>query len=177
VELFDRLGSQGQAEVFWVLAGEFVRGRLGVLTPGERLLWRQVGRRIGYGDDLLDEYVPLPPDAERADPIRQARLGKVVIVSLRERQARSAAELLAARTDAEVVCVTDTHADAGMAAALTADVILLVWSAMTHAVFRGFDRMDRRKIAYVQGTSAASIVLALERWAADVVSSRGVSAA
>jgi hypothetical protein len=43
--------------------------------------------------------------------------------------------------------------------------VLIVWSAITHAVFRAFDGVDRERIEYVQGTGAASIVLALERWA------------
>jgi len=47
-----------------------------------------------------------------------------------------------------------------------ADVVLFVWSATTHAVFRAFDAVDKKRFAYVQGTGAASIVLALERWIA-----------
>jgi len=48
VEMLDRLGSKGQCENFWILAGDFVRGDPDVLSPGERLLWRQVGARIGW---------------------------------------------------------------------------------------------------------------------------------
>jgi hypothetical protein len=89
VELLDRLGSDGQCENFCILAGDFVRGDPEVLAPGERLLWRQVGARIGYDAATLDEYIPLPETTAAADPIRQAGLAKVAIVSLRERQPHS----------------------------------------------------------------------------------------
>src|SRR5262249_41001366 len=62
VDLLDRLVSDGQSENLWILAGEFVRGDPEVLSPGERVLWRQVGARIGYDLATLDEYVPLPAD-------------------------------------------------------------------------------------------------------------------
>ncbi len=166
VEMLDRLGSKGQCENFWILAGDFVRGDPDVLSPGERLLWRQVGARIGYDAGTLDEYVPLPEESVAADPIRQAALGKVAIVSLRERQAQEAAGLLRERSGAQVVVVSETHPGADTRSALVADVVLFVWSATTHAVFRAFDAVDKKRFAYVQGTGAASIVLALERWIA-----------
>lgn len=164
VELLDRLGSEGQCENVWVLAGDFIRGDPDVLSPGERLLWRQVGARIGYDAATLDEYVPLPEAAVAADPVRQAALGKVAIVSLREKQAQEAAGLLRERSDAQIVVVTETHPGADTRSALAADIVLFVWSATTHAVFRAFDAIDKKRFAYVQGTGATSIVLALERW-------------
>jgi hypothetical protein len=166
VETLDRLGSDGQCENFWVLAGDFVRGDPEVLSLGERLLWRQVGTRIGYDAGTLDEYVPLPKDGVAVDPIRQAALTKVAIVSLREKQAQEAAGLLRERSDAQVVVVSETHPGADTRSALAADVVLFVWSATTHAVFRAFDAVDKTRFSYVQGTGAASIVLALERWIA-----------
>ena len=45
------------------------------------------------------------------------------------------------------------------------DVILFVWLATTHAVFRAFDDYARQCLCYVQGTGGASIVRSLERWA------------
>jgi hypothetical protein len=164
VEMLDRLGTEGQCENFWILAGDFVRGDLEVLSPGERLLWRQVGARIGYDAGTLDEYVPLPEKGVTADPIRQAALTKVAIVSLRERQAQEAAGFLRERTDAQIVVVSETHPGADSRSALAADVVLFVWSATTHAIFRAFDAVDKKRLAYVQGTGATSIVLALERW-------------
>jgi hypothetical protein len=96
----------------------------------------------------------------------------VAIVSTREEQARRAAEMLGERTDADIVVVTATHGGGEVNAAINAEVIAYVWSASTHAVFRAFDKVDRKKIAYVKGTSAASIVLAVERW----VSERAIAA-
>jgi hypothetical protein len=164
VELLDRLGSEGQCENFWILAGDFVRGDPEVLSPGERVLWRQVGARIGYDAATLDEYVPLPEAAVATDPLKEAGLGKVAIVSLRERQTHEAAGLIKERCDTEVIIVSETHAGAATKKALSADVVLFVWSATTHAVFRAFDKVDKKRFAYVQGTGAASIVLAVERW-------------
>ena len=43
-------------------------------------------------------------------------------------------------------------------------MLLFVWSAVKHAVYRAFDNIDKEKIAYVSGTGSASIVRALERW-------------
>lgn len=173
VELLDRLGTEGQSENLWILAGEFVRGDPEVLTPGERLLWRQIGERIGYDTATLDAYVPLPADVVTADPLRQAALKKIAIVSLREKQTQEAANLIKERCDAEIIVVSETHAGGAMRSALTADVVLFVWSATTHAVFRAFDSMDKKRFAYVQGTGATSILLALERWIRTLDNIRG----
>ena len=75
-----------------------------------------------------------------------------------------AAELIRERTSANVIVITDTAAGSGTDSARTADIILFVWSSATHAVYRAFDGV-RDKLAYVQGTGASSIVIALERWA------------
>src|SRR5262249_3173758 len=155
------MGSGGQCENFWILAGDFVRSDPDVLSPGERLLWRQVGARIGYDAGTLDEYVPIHQEVASVDPIRQAALKRVAIVSLRERQAQEAAVLLRERSDAQIVIVSETHPGADTRSALTADVVLIVWSAITHAVFRAFDSLDKKRFAYVQGTGAAGIILAL----------------
>ena len=169
VELFDRLGSPDQAERFWMLAGGIHQRQRDTLTPGERRLWRQVGRRLGYDDDLLDEFLPMPAGGETAedDLLRTAGLNKIAIVSTREEQARRAAELLGERTEAELLVVTATTANHETRSALEADLIAYVWAASTHAVFRAFDRVDRKKLVYVQGTGAVSIVLAVERWVGE----------
>ncbi len=88
----------------------------------------------------------------------------MAIVSLRERQAQEAAILLRERSDAQIVIVSETHPGADTRSALAADVVLLVWSATTHSVFRAFDALDKSRFAYVQGTGATGIILALERW-------------
>jgi hypothetical protein len=167
VELLDQFGSDRRCENLWICAADFVHRNLASLTVGERSLWRAMGARIGLDGATLDEYVPLPPPEEAAaDPLREAGLGRIAIVSLRERQAQQAAEMIRSRCAAEVLIVSGTVADAATATAAAADVVLFVWSAATHAVFRAFDGMERSRLAYVCGTGAASIVRALERWLA-----------
>ena len=68
------------------------------------------------------------------------------------------------RTKAQVVLVAERDAGSQTKSAKTADVILFVWSASKHAVYRAFGDV-RDKLTYVQGVGASSIVLALERWA------------
>src|SRR5262249_26773551 len=110
-ELFDRLGGDDEGGRLGATAAAFRPKDPGQLTPGERRLWRQVGRRIGYPDDLLDEYVPAPTDgvADDVDAIRAAGLNKIAIVSTREEQAKRAEEMLRERSAADVVLVTATH--------------------------------------------------------------------
>jgi hypothetical protein len=43
-------------------------------------------------------------------------------------------------------------------------VILYLWRRSSHAVFYGIDAGMRAKLAYVPGTTAASIVMTLEEW-------------
>lgn len=173
VDLLDHIGSEGQCESFWVVGAEFLlRHNQPSLTPGERALWRQIGSRIGYDEGILDEYLPIPAIEAEVDPLQTANLRKVAIVSMRERQAREAAAMISERCGAEAVIVSDKVAGAATDKAVTADVVLFVWAATSHAVFRAFDGMDRQRLAYVQGTGAGSIVLALERWCAAQLQNR-----
>jgi hypothetical protein len=170
VEIFHRLAGSGTAERFWIAVGTFAKSKDTKLTQGERLLWRKVGADIGWDAGTLDEYMPLPAapaDGVAADPLKTAGLKKIAIVSMREEQASRAAEQLKDRSGATVVLVSDTASGPETDSAATADVIAYVWSATTHAVFRAFDKVDRKKIAYVRGTGAASIVLAVERWSLE----------
>jgi hypothetical protein len=164
VDLLDHIGTEGQCESFWVVGAEFLRHNLPTLTPGERALWRQIGSRIGYDAQILDEYLPIPETETDVDPLQEANLRKVAIVSMRERQAREAAAMISERSGAEILIVSDKVAGAATDNAVTADVVLFVWAATSHAVFRAFDGLDRERLAYVQGTGAGSILLALERW-------------
>jgi hypothetical protein len=164
VDLLDQIGSQGQCESFWVVGAEFLRHNQQTLTPGERTLWRQIGSRIGYDASILDDYLPVPETQVDADPLQRANLRKVAIVSMRDRQAREAAAMISDRCGTEIVLVADKVAGAATNNAASADVILFVWSATSHAVFRAFDGIDRNRIAYVQGTGSSSIVISLERW-------------
>jgi hypothetical protein len=83
---------------------------------------------------------------------------------MRERQAREAAEQIQLRTHTRVSIVTNMVAGSDTDNARTADVVLFVWMATSHAVFRAFDRFDRNRLCFVQGTGASSIVRSLERW-------------
>jgi len=167
VDLLDYIGTKGQCENFWILGVDFLHHKQQGLTTGERSLWRQIGSRIGYDNQVLDEYLPVPETELEVDALKQAGLKKVAIVSMRDRQAREAAAIIVARTGANVLIVTDAVAGTSTESAKSSDVILFVWSATTHAAFRAFDAVSRRNIAYVQGTGASSIVLALERWVAE----------
>jgi hypothetical protein len=151
-------------EKLWVAAVTLLRHGS---TLSELRAWRRIGKSVGW-ESALDDYLPLPPDAEtQADPLRVAQLRKIAIVSLRERQARAAAETIAMRTGAIVVLVNETHKGPLTASALNADVVLLVWAATTHAVFYGLKDLPKERLSYVAGIGSQSIVYALERWVAE----------
>ena len=157
---------RGVCESLWIDGAEFIRIDPQALTPGERILWRNVGIRIGLDKATIEEFLGLQVEADVnvVDLLAEANLKKVAIVSLREEPARIAAEIIRQRTGAQVLVVTETHAGSGTDNAKTADVILFVWASVTHAVYRAFDNV-REKLAYVEGKGAVSIVLTLERWA------------
>jgi len=159
----------GIAQGLWIEGVSFVRAQAVELTRAERQLWRSLGRRLGFDNDTLAEYLPEPAVATEQDSddvLSVAGLHKIAIISLHEKAAQAAAILLRERTQADVFVVAELAAGPGTKNARTADVVLLVWAATKHAVYRAFDDM-RDKIAYVQGTGAGSIVLALERWVAS----------
>jgi hypothetical protein len=164
VELLDRFAVERQCENLWIEGAVFVRSNFDFLSEGERHLWRHVGQRIKLDAATLDEYCPVSGSGVAVDPLRAASIRRISIVSLRERQAHEAADVIRERTGATVDVVTETVAGASTVAATNADVVLFVWSASTHAVFRAFDGLDRQRLAYVSGTGSASIVRALERW-------------
>lgn len=165
VDLLDSLGTQEQCGNFWIEGATYLRSNPKYLTHGERSLWRGIGGNH-FDQITVDEYLPVPTEVEEVDSIREADLKKIAIVSMREPQAKAAAELIRERSDAEVVLVTKKAAGGQTDSAITADVVLFVWKATSHAVFRAFDNMERNRLSYVQGSGAGSIVLALERWVA-----------
>jgi hypothetical protein len=134
------------------------------LSSSDRTLWRRLGRRLGLNSESVDDALggPWAETADEKDALRTCGFTKIAIVSLHERAARDAAAQIAKRTDANIVVVTDHAAGEGTASAVTADVILFVWGATKHAVYRAFDKV-RDRLEYVQGTGSASIVRALER--------------
>ncbi len=164
VELLDRFAVERHCENLWIEGAVFVRSNLDLLSIGEQKLWRHVGERIKMDTETLDEYCPDPKAEWTVDPLRTAALLHISIVSLRERQANEAANVIRNRTGAKVEVVSETVSGTSTDKAATADVVLFVWSASSHAVFRAFDGLDRERLAYVSGTGSASIVRALERW-------------
>jgi len=154
------------AQGLWIDGVTFIRSRAVTLTPTETHLWRALGQDLKFDRTTIDEYVPVTAESDEhaaEDPLATSGLRKVAIVSLHERAARAAADIILERSGAEVVVVDEVVAGAATESARSADVILLVWAATKHAVYRAFDNV-RDKVAYVQGTGMSSIVLALERW-------------
>lgn len=160
----------------WIEGAQLLKRDRPDLSPIERDLWKRLGNQLGLPESSISDYlrVPDPQPAEQQDPLMVLGLKKIAIVTLQERPGRIAADLLGDRTKAEVQLVTSTAADGATRAASKADLILIVWSAIKHATFRGFDKV-RDRVEYVQGTGPSSIVLAAERWAAK--RRRGLAAA
>lgn len=147
----------------WTRGVELIHRQDLTLSLGAWRAWRSIGHRVGATEQLLDVYLPSREGANaQVDPLARAGLKKVAIVSRHERQAKEAAAQIQERSGARVVVVSDHVAGAGTRDAASADVILLVWSTISHAVYRAFDSV-REKLAYVPGSGAESIVLALER--------------
>jgi hypothetical protein len=136
------------------------------LTVGEVDAWRRVGRLIELPIDVIEDYLePITNKSKQVvDYLAEARLTRIAIVSLAEAGAKEATRELERRTGAEVFIVNSIVAGRETRHATGADLILYVWAASTHATFRAFDN-HRNRVAFVQGTGPASIVLAAERWA------------
>jgi len=112
------------------------------------------------------DLMPLraPPEEVREDALAHANLRKIAIVSLQEPAAREAGRELENRSGATVTLITGLVQSAFTTAARDADLILFVWAACSHAVYRAFDNC-RERLVYVQGTGASSIIAAAEGWA------------
>jgi hypothetical protein len=151
----------------WIDGVDFVRRDSKQLSYSELQLWDQIGRRLDFNVAEITEALKAaePSGPERIDPLTSLNLQKIAIVTLHERSARAAAELLRPRTGAAILTVVQEAAGSATSAALDADVILFVWAANKHAVYRAFDAV-RDRLEYVQGTGPSSIILALERWVA-----------
>jgi hypothetical protein len=138
-----------------------------VMSPTKVAVWRRIGASLELQREHVEELltpVAEHESADRPDILAATGLKTIAIVSLREASANSAARELAARTRARVFVVTSLVANDETRQATTADLILYVWAASTHAAYRAFDKW-RDKVEYVQGTGAASILIAAERWA------------
>lgn len=135
-------------------------------APTKLSMWRTIGLMLELPAQDVQQYLaPLSAADTQAyqDPLALAGLRHIAIVSLRHASAQEAAKTLQTRTGAKMSVVTSLVADADTDHALSADLILYVWAASTHATYRSFDNC-REKLEYVQGTGSSSIVLAAERW-------------
>ena len=166
IELLEREYPNPDAPAnLWLAAADLILRNPEALVPSEKKLWRRVAKRLGIDETTVGQY--LPPESEEADQtdlLAEARLRHIAIICMREPQAREAATQIVQRTGAKVTLVTGQAASSETDYASTADVILFVWMATSHAVFRAFDETERKHLCYVQGTGAASIVRSLERW-------------
>lgn len=133
------------------------------LPISDRNSWLTLGRRLHVPAGEMAEF-DLGAPVGSLDPLSKIRIKKVAIVSLNENAAIQAAAIIRERCTCEVVLVTDKSAGTGTASAQTADVILFVWRATKHAVYRAFDNV-RDRLQYVTGSGTSSIVSSLEQWA------------
>jgi hypothetical protein len=157
------------AQGLWIEGAAFIKEKAVELSSMERSLWQRLGSHLGFDHLTVEEYVPsLKPTLQggsQVDVFENCHLKRVAIVSLHEKSAKAAADIIRTRSGAEVIIVSEHVAGPTTDAAQAADVVLLVWAATKHSVYRAFDKV-RDKLAYVQGTGPSSIVLALERWLA-----------
>jgi hypothetical protein len=168
IELLEREFPLPEAPAnLWITAADIVLRSPDALAPSEKELWRRVGKRLGFDGKTISDYLPAATELDEVDPLAGAGLRHVAIVCMREQQARDAAEQIKERTGAQVSIVITKNAGSETDHARNADVVLFVWLATSHAVFRAFDGFDRKRFCYVQGTGVSSIVRSLERWAMD----------
>jgi hypothetical protein len=168
--LLDYVADRTAAETMWYAITAVVSQDRASVTPGERALLRYLGIRLAISAQVLDEVAPVEVTTAEEDPIRAAKLRRIEILhSWVPQQAGAAEQLIQARTDAEVHVIEAEDTGPWTRRAAAADVILYLWKRSSHAVFYGIDSDMRKRLVYVPGTTAASIVMALEAW----VRSRG----
>ncbi|WP_437310802.1 hypothetical protein [Sorangium sp. So ce388] len=157
------LESSLSAELWFEGAG-WIKLDPSAVSASEVRAFRTIGQRLRIPLEEIDACIgrDLRDTGALYDVLARASLSKVAIVTRRERQADEAARQIRRRTRAQVIVVTDDAAGSATSSARLADVILIVWSTISHAVYRAFDGV-REKLAYVQGTGAESIVAALEK--------------
>jgi hypothetical protein len=165
LDMLTEFGGPPDLVDLWYAGAELAATEGDAVSRGERRLWSRLGVRFGLTAVAVNSILGATPALVEEDPLQKASIRRVAIVSLRERAAETAAEEIRQRSGAHVQVVTEHVAGAATRAAADADVVLMVWSASKHAVYRAFDKV-RDRLEYVQGTGASSIVLALERWVA-----------
>jgi hypothetical protein len=154
----------------WVEAVSLAHRKQLILTPSQFRIWKRVSSLLELdGNDVVKDLEILQPlgQEQQSDALNDVPWQKIAIVSLQESAAREAARELQSRTNAEVIVVTSLVQDGLTKTAKAADVILLVWAACSHAVYRAFDDC-RSRVVYVQGTGTSSIIAAAEQRAEKI---------
>ena len=149
----------------WYDAATIIKADASALGPNGCNLWVRLGCRLGLEFAVSRDALGIAasiPTGEEVDPLEDTGFRKIAIVSLHEKAAKEAASEIEERTGASVMIVSDYAAGDATESAASADVILFVWGAAKHAVYRAFDKV-RDRLEYVQGTGSGSIVRALER--------------
>lgn len=128
--------------------------------------WKKIGSRLEINAENLLASIEPPLMTNTPDVLKEINIHNISIVSLKESSAKEAADELRKRVGAnlKVNVITSQVSNSLAKNAENSDLILFVWSASTHAVYRSFDKC-RDKLCYVQGTGSSSIINAAERWA------------
>jgi hypothetical protein len=170
IELLEREFPDPSAPAnLWRAAADIILRYPDALVASERTLWRRVAGHLDFDEATVNQYLPAEKEeSEHIDPLADKQFRQIAIVCMREQQARDAATQIATRSGAKITLVTGKTAGEETDHARKADVVLFVWMATSHAVFRAFDGVDRKRICYVQGTGSSSIVRSLERWMASM---------
>ena len=135
-------------------------------TPAQLRSWATIGLALELSmEDVDAALMDLRPPAGLVadDPLVNAGLHQIAIISLQETSAREAGREIERRSGAKVTIVTSSVADFQARHARNSDLILYVWAATSHATYRSLDNV-RERIEYVQGTGSSSILVAAERW-------------
>jgi hypothetical protein len=143
----------------------FIREDPSAYSPEEKSILRRIGKSIGFEDEDIGKVLGITETVndEAEDILAHTKLDKIAIVSLQEGAASSAASIIRERSGASVNIVSEKVAGNKTKGSKNADVIIFVWAANKHAVYRVFDDV-REKIAYASSVGKQSIILALERW-------------
>ena len=124
------------SENLWVEASDIAKRNSDSLLESEKILWRKVGSSVGFDMQTIDEFFPSSSTEESDDPLKNCGLKKVSIVCMRETQAKEAKKIIEERSDIQVSIISSKVAGENTTQARSCDVVLFVWLATSHAVFR-----------------------------------------
>ena len=164
IEILSNQTSDLKVLDLWYKGTNLIHSDPSILTRTDKEMMINLGGRFGIEKKHAYDVLGLTSQAgidDQHDPLAQTTLSQIAIVSLHQRSANVAAEIIRKRSGCEVLVVDSHENDYQTKAATDKDLVLFVWSATKHSVYRAFDSV-REKLCYVQGSGAASIVRALE---------------